>query len=89
MFFFLSGMLMMGFLVASGFFWRYARRTGDRFFTLFAIAWLLLALERLGLAMINAPEEPRSAMYVLRLAAFVLIIVAILDKNRKHPHKAD
>jgi len=87
MYFFISGMLTMGCLVLAGFFLRYWRRTDDRFFAIFSVAWVLLALERLGLAIVNAPEEPRSLMYLLRLAAFVLIILAILDKNRKHSAK--
>lgn len=82
MFLFLSGMLMMGFLVAAVFFWRFWARTGDRFFILFSIAWLLLGGERLGLAIRNTPEEPRAGMYFIRLAAFLLIIGAILYKNR-------
>lgn len=87
MFFFLSGMLMMGCLILAAFFFRYWRRTGDRFFSLFSIAFVLLALERLGLTIVNAPEEPRSEMYFLRLAAFLLIILAILDKNRTGTRK--
>lgn len=87
MFLFFSGMLMMGCLILAAFFLRYGRRTGDRFFNLFAVAFVLLAFERLGLALVNAPEEPRSAMYFLRLAAFLLIIVAILDKNRANSRK--
>ena len=82
MFLFLSGMLMMGFLVAAVFFWRIWALTGDRFFILFSIAWLLLGGERLGLAIRNTPEEPRAGMYFIRLAAFLLIIGAILYKNR-------
>jgi len=82
MFLFLSGVVMAGCFVAATFFVRYRRRSGDRFFVFFAIAFALLGLERLGLAVRNAPEEPHTGMYFLRLAAFVLIIIAILDKNR-------
>jgi Family of unknown function (DUF5985) len=82
MFLFLSGMLMMGCLVIATFLWRFWLRTGDRFFVLFSLAWVLLGAERLGLAIRNTPEEPRAGMYFLRLAAFLLIIVAILYKNR-------
>jgi hypothetical protein len=49
---------------------------------LFSVAWVLLGLERLGLAIRNTPEEPRAGMYFIRLAAFLLIICAILYKNR-------
>jgi hypothetical protein len=82
MFLFLSGMLFLGCLVLAAFFLRFWRRTGDRFFLMFAIAWVFFALERLGLAILNAPEEPAARMYFLRLAGFLVIIVAILDKNR-------
>ncbi len=82
MFLFLSGMLMMGCFVLALFFWRYWLRTRDRFFIIFSVAWVLLGLERLGLAIRNTPEEPRAGMYFIRLAAFLLIIVAILYKNR-------
>jgi hypothetical protein len=84
MFIFTSGLLMMGCLVLSAFFFRFWRRTRDRFFFIFAWAWLLLGAERLGLAIINQPEEPRVGMYFVRLAAFLLILVAIIDKNRAH-----
>jgi hypothetical protein len=81
-FLFLSGVLLMGCFVLAAFFLRYWRRTDDRFFALFSIAFALLGLERLGLALRNAPEEPLAGMYFIRLAAFLLIIIAILDKNR-------
>lgn len=82
MFLFMSGLLMMGCIVAAAFFFRFWRRTGDRFFFIFALGWLLLGGERLGLAIINAPEEPRVGMYFIRLAGFLLILIAIIDKNR-------
>jgi hypothetical protein len=41
----------------------------------FGLDWLLLAV-------VNPPSETRHYLYVLRLLAFVLIIVAIIDKNR-------
>lgn len=82
MFQFFTGAVMFGSFVAAAFFWRYWCKTSDRFFLLFFSAWVLLGLERLGLALLNAPEEPRAGMYLLRLAAFILILIAIVDKNR-------
>jgi len=82
MFLFLSGTLMMGCFAVAAFFVRYWLRTRDRFFIFFASAWILLGAERLGLAIANQPEEPAAHMYFLRLAAFLLIIIAVLDKNR-------
>lgn len=82
MFLFLSGMLMMGCFVVAAFFMRFYWRTSDRFFVLFAVAFAVLGLERLGLAIRNLPEEPLAGMYFVRLAAFLLIMLAIIDKNR-------
>jgi hypothetical protein len=79
---FIGGMLMMGCFVIAAFFWRFWLRTRDPFFVLFSLAFVLMGGERLGLAIINAPEEPKVHIFFLRLAAFLLIIVAILYKNR-------
>ena len=80
---FLGGMLAMGYLVAALFFLRYWRRTRERLFGAFAIALLILALQRALLAADIAIVENQTWYYVLRLAAFVLILLAIVDKNRE------
>lgn len=82
MYLFLSGALMLGFFVAAAFFWRFWRRTGDQFFLIFAGAWVLLGVERFVLGLLNQPEQLNPGIYFIRLAAFLLIIVAIIDKNR-------
>lgn len=82
MFLFLSGALMMGCFIVAAFFWRFWRRTGDAFFIMFTAAFVLMGFERLGLAVKNQPEAPGARMYLLRLAAFLLIIIAIVYKNR-------
>ena len=88
MFQFLNGAIMMACFVASAFFLRFWRRRSDAFFLMFSVAWLLLGLERLGLSIRNQPEEPRAGMYFIRLIAFVLIIIAIVYKNRgRHVEK--
>lgn len=83
MFLLLNGVLLTGYLVAAAFFWRYWRRTADWFFLAFSAAFVLLGVERLGLALLNTPEEPKAGMYFARLAAFLLIIAAIVGKNHK------
>ncbi|HLI97120.1 MAG TPA: DUF5985 family protein [Candidatus Baltobacteraceae bacterium] len=84
MYLFLSGALMTAFFVAAVFFWRFWRRTSDRFFLMFAGAWVLLGVERLVLGIMNQPEQLNPGIYFIRLAAFLLIIIAIIDKNRTH-----
>lgn len=82
MYLFLTGALTFGFFVAAAFFGRFWLRTGDRFFAIFCGAWVLLGIERLVLGLLNAPEQLNPGIYFIRLAAFVLIIAAIIDKNR-------
>lgn len=82
MYLFLSGCLMFAFFIAATFFARFWRRTGDRFFLIFTGAWLLLGVERLVLGMLDQPEQLNPGIYFIRLAAFLLIIIAIVDKNR-------
>ena len=64
------------------FFLRFWRDTRDRFFALFAAAFWALAVNWTGLALTDPPDEARTAFYLVRLVAFVLIIAAIVDKNR-------
>ena len=78
---FLSGAITMGFLVGSAFFLRFWRRTGDALFAAFAVAFLLLGTSQALTTLLNAPLEERTWMFLLRLAAFSLLIVAILQKN--------
>jgi hypothetical protein len=78
---FLSGAITMGFLVCGLFFWRFWSRTRDALFLSFAVAFWLLALGQALLALTGIPVEERSWLYLIRLAAFLLIIFAILRKN--------
>lgn len=82
MFYFLSGLIVAGDLVAALFFLKFWRRSGDMLFAIFAAAFLLLALGQVLLALTNVPVEERSWIYLLRLAAFILIIFGIVQKNR-------
>lgn len=79
---FLQGSIFVAFLVTGLFFTRFYLRSRDRFFAMFSGAFLLLSTERLLLALIDPNAETRSSVYVLRLFAFIVIIVAIIEKNR-------
>lgn len=80
---FLSGLVTMGFVVASLFFLRYWRQTRDLLFLAFAAAFALLGVNQALLALSHIPIEERSWLYLLRLAAFALILAAIFYKNRR------
>lgn len=78
---FLSGVVAMGFLVCGLFFLRFWSRTRDPLFASFAVAFWLLSIGQAMLALTGVPVEERSWLYLVRLAAFLLIIFAILRKN--------
>ena len=81
---FLSGMITMGFIAAGVFFLRFWRRSGDGLFLAFATAFWLLGLTQALLALTDFPVEESSVFYLIRLTAFVIIIVAVALKNRKN-----
>lgn len=84
---FLSGALMLAFLVATAHFVRFWQRTEDRLFLYFAVAFALLALNQLALFVLGAEDELRGYAYVLRVTGFVLILFAILGKNLRGRQK--
>lgn len=78
---FLSGLICMGYIVAALFFARFWRRTGDDLFAAFSAAFMLLAMNTALVVILDVPREEVGWIYLLRLAAFTLIIVAIVRKN--------
>jgi Family of unknown function (DUF5985) len=77
-----TGAIAMGYFVGGLFFLRFWRDTRDRLFLAFAVGFTILAVQRIALAvMVHAPEAI-VPLYTLRLLGFVLIVVAIIDKNR-------
>ncbi|MCI0745937.1 MAG: DUF5985 family protein [Verrucomicrobia subdivision 3 bacterium] len=79
---FLSGALMLAYLAIGLFFLRFWRKTHDQFFAVFAAAFWVLALERIILLVQHPGNEFRPYIYLVRLIAFLLIIGAIIVKNR-------
>lgn len=80
---FLIGVASAGSLGVGLYFLRMWRDTRDRFFALFGLAFWVLAFNWFLLVCAEPPSEHRHYFYLLRLAAFLLIILAIVDKNRK------
>lgn len=76
---FLSGALTFSYLLAAFYFVNFWRRASERLFLNFAIAFGLLAINQLILAGLG--DERSTYAYVLRLCAFALILVGIVDKN--------
>lgn len=78
----LSGMVIMGYLVATVFFLKFWRSTRESLFRIFAAAFLLLAIQRIALALTTETVEDVTYLFVIRLIAYLLIAVAIIVKNR-------
>lgn len=78
---FAGGALTLGFLTVGLFFLKFWRRTGDGLFVAFAVAFALLAANHAAPVLLNIPSENQGYIYLLRLAAFLLIIAAVLRKN--------
>lgn len=84
---FMAGLQVALYLVAGGFFLRFWRRSRDSLFLIFAIAFVLMAMTQAAPVAFGTPSEISSYAYVLRLIAFVLIIVGIVRKNTGRARK--
>ena len=80
---FVGGALMMGYLVLGLFFLKFWQRTRDSLFVMFAFAFWLLAGNVLAVSATEGVDLDVGWTYLLRLLAFVLIIVAIIRKNTR------
>jgi hypothetical protein len=79
---FLQGFSAAAAVIAGLLFLRFWRESHDRLFAFFGAAFWLMAASWALLGLISPTEETRPYIYLIRLAAFLLIIFAIVDKNR-------
>lgn len=77
----LLGAIAMASLTAGLFFLRFWKDTGDRFFLFFSVSFFVEGLNRFALAMTVDPNEGRPLFYFVRFLSFLLILIAIADKN--------
>lgn len=78
----IAGSLAAGYAMAGLYFAKFWSRTRDRLFAMFALAFWLLAVQRVAIVISDRWLEDTTPLYVLRLVAFLLILIAIVDKNR-------
>ena len=74
---FFSGVFTMGLAGVAMIFWGSWKATGERFFFRFCIAFVLMAAERLVLAVFDNMAEPGNLVYLFRLAGYLVILYAI------------
>jgi hypothetical protein len=70
-------------VVAAAFMWKFWQRTRDRLFRGMALGFAVLGLHWIGLGLLNPTSETRHGLYLVRFAAFALIIAGVVDKNRR------
>jgi uncharacterized membrane protein len=78
---FMMGANTLGLLLLSLFFFRFWRRTGDELFATFGWVFVLLAINQALVALFAQENEEHSMIHLVRLAAFLLLIAAIVRKN--------
>lgn len=83
---FMQGAIMMSMAASGVFFLKFWFQTKDRLFLWFAVSFFLMSLNRIALAAIETPEN-KTVFYFVRLLSYLIIVVAIFEKNR--PQRKD
>jgi hypothetical protein len=78
----LMGAIATASIVTGLFFLRFWRTTRDRFFLFFALSFFIEGVNRIAMGSIGMIGEDTPGYYLVRLIAYTLILIAILDKNR-------
>ena len=78
----INGAVAMGCLTAGLFFLQFWKRTHDRLFAYFGVAFWILGADWAAIGLLDLPSDVRYSLYLPRLLAFLLIIVGIVEKNR-------
>jgi hypothetical protein len=76
---FINGAIAVAYAVAGLFFFRFWKDSGDRLFAWFGTAFFILSGNRLMLP--TTTDEGLPIFYMIRLFGYLLILIAILDKN--------
>lgn len=87
----LAGIAIATFAASGVFFFKFWTASRDRFYMLFAASCGLLALERIVLMSLSSAQngvrseltEAVSWVYLIRLLAFIIILIAVIDKNKR------
>jgi hypothetical protein len=69
-------------MIAGLFFLRFWKSTRDRFFLYFALSFFIEGVNRFLSGFMGWLREEAPACYLVRLVAYGLILLAILDKNQ-------
>lgn len=79
----LLGSLVASCAYAAVLFLRFWHRSRDRFHLFMVASMVLLAANWVAVMSIRLSSEAHSEIYLVRLAAFLVILVGIIDRNRR------
>ena len=79
---FLLGIVVTASLASGTFFLKFWQRTRDPLFLAFGIAFIIEGLNRIGFLLTEKPNDGSPIIYVVRLVAYLLILSAVVWKNR-------
>jgi hypothetical protein len=79
---FLLGLIVTSSLVVGAFFLKFWRKTRDWLFLGFAAAFIIEGLNRLTFLGLDEPNEGSPVVYTIRLFSYLLMLAAIVHKNR-------
>lgn len=71
-------------MVAAVLFLRFWAESRDRLFAGLAAGFAVLSANYVALAWLRPDDETRHLVYLVRLLAFSLMLVAVIDKNLRH-----
>jgi hypothetical protein len=80
---FLNGLSAGGSFVAGVLFLRFWRDSHERLFLWFGLAFWMFAVNWTAISVLPSVDESRYLYFVPRLTGFVLILIAIIDRNRR------
>jgi hypothetical protein len=78
-----SGAVLFGYLTIAFILQRCHRKTGERLFFRFALAFHILDCERVLLLIVGEDQPHRALLFVTRLVAFLIIIGTIWSQSRR------
>jgi hypothetical protein len=82
---FLLGVIVTCSFIAAGFFAKFWIASRDLLFLGFAAAFALEGLNRIAFLFLDQPNVGDGVIYGVRLLSYLLILAAIVNKNRAKP----
>jgi hypothetical protein len=79
---FLLGVIVTSSLTAGAFFLKFWKQTRDLLFLGFGAAFLIEGVNRAAFLFLDNPNEGNPVIYTIRLFSYLVILAAIINKNR-------